>query len=240
MLKYTRDLLRQYLPISLLCRIDTFRSKGTLKIGRRSYVHPTVQILGLSNVSIGDNTCIGEHSWLNVNHRNDKQTAIDIGSNCFVGRGNFFSSGNKISIGDYCLTTIGCKFICSTHFIDNPLLPYITTGTTSDESIRVGPNCFFGSGSTVLGNITIGHGSVIGANAVVLKDVPAFSIVVGNPAKIVRRYSFSKQLWCKSTSITEEDICENPDEQTYLEILRREHPTVAMPWIAAGANLGNL
>ena len=224
----------------MLCRIDTFRSKGVLRIGKRSYIHSTVQILGRSNVAIGDNTCIGESSWLNVNHRNENEISIDIGSNCFIGRGNFFSSGNKINIGDYCLTTIGCKFICSTHYINDPLLPYITTGTTFDQSISVGPNCFFGSGATVLGNVTIGHGSVIGANAVVLQDIPSFSIVVGNPAKVIRRYSFSRQCWCDVTSIAEDDIFEYPDEQTYLQILRNKHSTVAMPWIAVGSDLGNI
>lgn len=92
----------------------------------------------------------------------------------------------------------------------------------------------------VLGNVSIGHGSVIGANSLVIKDVPPFSMVVGNPAKIIRRYSFAKKAWIDSDNVTAEDLRENPNEALYLDILRRTWPKISMPIIAAGSDLGNL
>lgn len=203
-------------------------------------MHPSVQMLGAANIDIGNNTCISEQTWLNVNHCDQGGIAIQIGDNCFIGRHNFFSSGKKIEIGHYSMTTIDCKFICSSHLIDNPFVPYINSGTTADDVIRIGVNCFFGVGSVVLGNVSIGHGSVIGAGSFVTRDVPPFSLVIGSPARILRRYSFSKLKWIAADLVQEEDLLELPDEDAYLEILRTKYPEVSIPLIAAGSDLGNL
>jgi acetyltransferase-like isoleucine patch superfamily enzyme len=212
-----------------------------LKLGSASYVHPTVQIIGLSDVVIGRQSCIGAFTWINVNHRGRATgPAIQIGSNSFIGRDNFFSSGREIIFGDYCLTAKGCNFICSSHKIDNPAKPYISTGTTDDESIRIGTNCFFGVNATVLGNVAIGYGSVIGANAFVTKDVPPFSIVLGNPARVVKRYSFSSCKWIDIDCLEEDDLREMPSEENYKGILADTSAEISIPWIAAGPDLGNL
>ena len=234
-----KKIYKPYMPNILKWRITSLFS-GKCHKGKGSYIHPSAHMTGVKYINIGINTCIGEDTWLNVNNRMKGKYSIKIGDNCFIGRRNFFTSGKNITIGDYALTAIDCKFICANHVSENPLLPYIASGVSYSDSIYVGTNCFFGAGVTVIGNISIGHGSVLGANALITKDIPPFSIVIGNPARVLRRYSFSKQKWIDANQIQDKDLLDNPDEETYLKILKETHPKIAMPLPAAGSNFGNI
>lgn len=240
LLKKTIKKLFNILPVRLRCLLKSRLRGGELTIGQGSYVHPSVHLLGKRNISIGSNSCVSEHSWLNVNCYIDGKYSIEVGDNCFIGKANFFSSGDLIRIRDYTLTAIDCKFIGSTHIVDNPEMPYLTTGTTASDRIDIGVNCFIGAGATILGNVTIGHGSVVGANTLVREDVPPFSLVLGHPGKIVRRYSFSKRHWIAVSAIEPEDLLMMPDEADYLKRLRVNYGAVNIPWIAAGRSMGNL
>ena len=228
------------LPIRLRCLIQSVRQNGKIRVGRRSYIHPSVHLLGKDNIRIGSNSCVSEGCWLNVNHIEENKVSIEIGANCFIGKQNFFTSGDIISIGDYTLTTIGCKFIGSSHNINDPEVPFLLTGTTSNDKIKIGVNCFLGAGTTVLGNVQIGHGSVIGANSVVLQDIPPFSIAIGNPAKVIKRYNFAQKTWLPAVEILHKDEIEMPNEQNYLMQLKENFSHINMPWIAAGKSMGNL
>lgn len=228
------------LPIRLRCVLQSMRHGGSIRMGSGSYIHSSVHMLGKDNISVGSNTCVSEGCWLNVNHGNKIGQAITIGDNCFVGKQNFFTSGDFISIGDYTLTAIGCKFIGSTHKFDDPEVPYLLTGTTSKDRIKIGVNCFVGAGATVLGHVDIGCGSIIGSNSLVLKDVPPFSVVVGNPAVVVKQYSFSKKKWLPVSFMLSDDYVGAPSEQEYLSILKNKFNRVNMPWIAAGKSMGDI
>lgn len=68
----------------------------------------------------------------------------------------------------------------------------ITGGVCISGGVTVGQSCYLGSNSSIIGNITIGDGSLIGMGSVVLEDVPANTVMVGNPAKAVRKVKESK------------------------------------------------
>lgn len=233
-----RKLIREILPQALVARMVGLRA-AKCRRGRKVYIAPGVQFIGAAQVKIGDNTCVSEQTWFNVNSRENAEIGIDIGSHCFIGRRNFFSSGAAITIGDYVLTTIDCKFICSSHVIDDPLLPYISTGTMARDAIRVGANCFFGAGAMVLGNVRIGHGCVIGAGAQVMRDVPPFSVVTGNPGKVVKRFSFVQKAWIDAALVTGEAELNFPGEEDYLALLAKT-PEISMPLVAASSHFGGL
>lgn len=240
LLKKIAKIIITYLPVRLFCKLQTMRARGRLTLGEGSYIHRSVHIIGMNNIAVGANSCISEGCWLNVNHRVGQKLSIQIGKNCFIGKYNFFSSGSIISIGDYVLTAIGCKFIGASHVIDDPFKPYITTGTTGDAKIEVGVNCFIGANAIVLGNVKIGHGSVIGAGAQVMQDIPPFSIAIGNPAIVIKRFSFPKKNWVSTEVISDDDINAMPNEHQYLLQICKNFPKIQMPIIAAGRDLGNL
>ncbi|MBF7072233.1 acyltransferase [Glaciecola sp. MH2013] len=197
----------------------------------------TARVTGWKQVSLGRNVVICNRTWLNVNHRDSQGIkAITIGDNSFIGENNFLTAGAHITIGAYALTTSNCSFIGASHNIDSVMTPYIRTGVDSENIIQVGVNCFFGYGSTVIGNVSIGHGSIIGAKSVVLHDIPPFSIVVGNPAKVIKRYDFSSQKWVK-TDIDESLI---PSQEEYLELVEKGNDLILMPYILAAKNFSSI
>lgn len=108
-------------------------------------------------------------------------TNIDIHPAATIGRRVFIDHGIGVVVGE---TTI----------IEDDVLIYqgVTLGGVSlnrgKRHPTIGANSVIGSGAKVLGNITIGQSSKIGANSVVINDVPDYSTAVGIPAKVIKRY----------------------------------------------------
>jgi acetyltransferase-like isoleucine patch superfamily enzyme len=198
----------------------------------------SARVIGWKSIKLGKNVVICNRTWLNVNHRNGKHIskAIQIGSNSFIGENNFFTSGLCIIVGDYTLTASNCSFIGASHNVDNVNSPYLTTGVYDTNVIKIGVNCFFGYDSSVVGDVCIGHGSIIGAKAVVINDVPPFSMVVGNPARVVKRFDFDSLAWVKG-EVDEKLI---PSEEEYLKLLKDKNKYILMPYILAANKFSSI
>lgn len=209
-------------------------------VGAYSHLDPNVHVLGWQQVRIGHHTVISEDTWLNVNDRGGSAPMIVIGDNCFIGRRNFLSAGAAIKIGDFCLTGIDCHFLGSDHVHSSPFIPYVTSGTTQDVAIEIGPNCWLGSSVTVLKGVKVGYGSIIGAASVITRDVPPFSIVVGNPGRVIRRFDVSRETWVNAADYPAEADDGLPGEAPYLARLRASHPAIKAPLIASGQHFGDL
>jgi serine O-acetyltransferase len=100
---------------------------------------------------------------------------IELGNDITLGRGVFFVHPVGIVVGGRAQVGDRVRFMGSN-----------TVGTARDEGWpTIEDDVVVGSGARVLGSIRVGRGAVIGANAVVLTDVPAGSVVVGIPARVV-------------------------------------------------------
>lgn len=213
----------------MLLSASTLRFR--LKYVGRSFVPMSVKLIGARRIHIGMNTAIGARSWLNVNNFSGVEPALVICDNCFIGLENFFTVGKRIVIREYCLTTKSCSFIGSSHLYGNPMMPHIATGTTDHSTIYIGVNCFVGYHACIMGNVNIGHGCIIGANAIVHTDIPPFSLATGDPAKVVKRFDFAVYKWVNWPS---ECYTDGPSEEEYLQYLRARFGYHMLPFSAAG------
>lgn len=110
---------------------------------------------------------------------------IRFGDNVYVNSNSVWIDTCLISVGARTLIGPNCSFYSGTHPTD-PTIRNGTKGPESGKPITIGEDCWFGGNVIVLPGVTIGQGSTMGAGSVVTKDVPPYSVVVGNPARVVR------------------------------------------------------
>ena len=153
------------LPWAMSARNALYR--GLLKsMGPQSNVTDGVTILTPENISVGRRVSIHEYSLL------DGSGGIAI--------------GNDVAIAN------SCVIISSSHVFDDPDRPIKDQGLTY-APVSIGNDVWLGSRVSVMPGVTIGDGSVIGAGAVVTKDIPPYSIAVGTPCRVVRSRARKKE-----------------------------------------------
>ncbi len=152
-------------------------------------------------ITIGDNTSFGEGvfltAWDTYNYTENGvgktqhfTPEIIIGSNCHFGFQNHITSVNRISIGDNLLTGKWVTITDNSHgetSVEQMDVDPLQRPIVSKGPVVIGNNVWIGDKATVLPGVSIGDGSIIAANAVVTKDVPAYSVAAGNPARIIKR-----------------------------------------------------
>lgn len=123
--------------------------------------------------------------------------AIEIGDNCYIGENSKIWSSGSIKIGNNVLIAHSVNIHDSnSHPIDkterqNHFVEIISKGHPKnlfldEQPIIVGSNVWIGFNATILKGVNIGEGAIIGSCSVVTKDVPAYTVVAGNPAKVIK------------------------------------------------------
>lgn len=137
-----------------------------------------------SGIAIGSNTIISRNVVLSC-----KNGSISIGTGCTIGINSIVHAmrGSDVTIGDDVLVGAFCYFIGSGPYVSKELdTPFKKQGMTPQGGICVANNVWLGSNVQVLDGIRIDTGSIIGTSAVVNKDVGAYSVTAGIPAKELR------------------------------------------------------
>ncbi|MBQ6621248.1 MAG: sugar O-acetyltransferase [Mogibacterium sp.] len=117
-------------------------------------------------------------------HANWGLRNVHVGKKVFINYGVMFVDDAEIFIGDYCQIGPGCKIVTAEH----PIEPEPRRqGLQYNKPVRLGENVWLGAGAIILPGVTIGKNSVVGAGSVVTRDVEPNVIVVGVPAKVLRR-----------------------------------------------------
>jgi acetyltransferase-like isoleucine patch superfamily enzyme len=141
----------------------------------------------LKGVRVEGDVRIGSHAWIQtVPNPWEPHPQILIRKGTHIGRNVVLSASKRIEIGEKCLLSYQVSILDHSHVFDDPHQSPVDLGITEGSSILIGDHCFIGAHSFIMPGVTLGRHCVVGANSVVTQSFPAFSVVIGSPARLVR------------------------------------------------------
>ncbi len=153
--------------------------------------------VGQKYIQVGDRSSFGEgifltahDSYCGISGTQQFSPSIVIGSDCQFGAWNHITAINRIEIGDGCLTGKWVTITDNAHGeIKREVMSVLPTKRelVSKGPVVIGRNVWIGDKATILPGVTIGDGAIIAANSVVTKNIPAYSVVAGVPAQVVKQ-----------------------------------------------------
>ena len=163
--------------------------------GKFLYVFAKKMPLSASKMSFGSKRIRGfcgklilKNCGKNINIERGAQfcSGVSIGNNSGIGE-NAWMLSDGITIGNDVMMGPDCMFFTSNHKSESISIPMWQQGFTEVDPIVIEDDVWIGARVIILKGVTIGKGSIIGAGSVVTKDVEPYSIVGGNPAKLIRK-----------------------------------------------------
>jgi acetyltransferase-like isoleucine patch superfamily enzyme len=178
---------------------DTRRGKRFGSLGAGSVIcFPATAIFNERYIHIGTGTMIGPQATLSAGMVPGQQCLSDdvvrIGDRCLLGKGSAIVGHLGIVIGDDVWTGHNVYITDQNHGYEDITVP-ISRQSMPERRVRIGDGSWLGYGTVVLPGADIGRHVVVGANSVVTGEIPDFSVAVGAPARVVRRYDPVSESW---------------------------------------------
>ena len=148
-------------------------------------------------VKIGKSVRVGHHTSLHAisNYHGKYSPTLIIGDGSIIGSYNAIAACNKILIGKNVLFAPYVHINDHSHCYQDITKPIMHQPIFCKGEVVIEDDCWLGFGCHILSGATIGKHSVIGANSVVTNNIPPFSVAVGSPAKIIKKYDFELKEW---------------------------------------------
>lgn len=170
------------------------------EFGKNSVIWPPLTVAAPDRVAIGDSVSIGRGAWLSINasaaNREGKPMLV-MGSGVNFGTGAFIVCAERVEIGPDVLAANNVFIADTYHQYRDPDRPVLGQGMVPPRPVRIEAGAFLGVNAVVLPGVTIGERAYVGAGAVVTHDVPPRSVVVGNPARVVRQWDDASHSWTR-------------------------------------------
>jgi acetyltransferase-like isoleucine patch superfamily enzyme len=164
--------------------------------GQRSVIGLPARVSCADCITIGDDVVINEHSWISVVRALPGVTPrLVIGDRTLIDRLLHIACVGDIEIGSDVL--IGERVLISDtyHGYEDVTRPIIQQPMAPYRKVTIGAGVGIGLGACIMPGVTIGENALVAAGAVVNRDVPARTVVAGNPARVVRRWDDVEEHW---------------------------------------------
>lgn len=175
-------------------RARRLRREGAT-IGRGTSLGPGFTALGASGLRIGDRVGFGPRARVEI-HRTDRGHGIlEIGDRTSFLNDAHVGAAGLVRIGSDCLFAAGCTILDHDHDFSDPFDGPRRNRGLVIAPIEIGDHVFLGERVSVLKGVRIGRGAVVGAHAVVNRDLPPMTMCVGAPARPIATWCPERRSW---------------------------------------------
>jgi len=168
-------------------------------IGPKSTLAMPFCVEGARYISIKKEVYVKPNAWflaLNDPELKSSDIKLSIGDNTYIGRNAHIVALKSIRIGKSVLMGDNVYIADNYHRFDRIDLPFKDQGIGFKSEVEIGDGTWLGENVCVISS-KIGKQCIVGANSVVLNDVPDYCMVVGSPARIIKKYDLSTKSWKK-------------------------------------------
>jgi acetyltransferase-like isoleucine patch superfamily enzyme len=179
-------LYRQLLRVKTKA-FSVMASGAFAEFGEKSILVPPIRLAGESRIAIGDQVCIGSRSWIQTLPSCPAHVGLRIGNGTGISGSCVISAACNITIEDNVVIASNVCIVDHLHCYADPNRPISLQGIEKIAPILIRQNSWIGENVVILPGVTIGRNSVIGANSVVNRSIPDYSVAAGAPAIVVKR-----------------------------------------------------
>ena len=156
--------------------------------GANSVLQPPIRLSREHRISIGSGVFVGSGSWLQV-LEGGEGVALEVGDGTSIAGNCVLSAARSVRLGRNVLLARNVYISDHIHAYSDPDRPVLEQGVERVEPVAIDDGAWLGQNVVVCPGVRIGRGAVVGANSVVLEDVPDHSLAVGAPARVVREFA---------------------------------------------------
>ncbi len=181
----------------------TFFSHTFKQFGKKvAIINPDI-IEGAHYISLGDYVSINSKVWLLALKENDFIPQLVIGERTTIGRFSHIVAVREVVIGKNVLIADKVYLSDNLHAYEDISKPIMDQPILFKKRVKIGDNSWIGENVSVIG-ASIGKHCIIGANSVVTHDIPDYSVAVGAPARVIKRYNSTTHQWIPEQESTYE------------------------------------
>lgn len=155
---------------------------------------PTLSIVNPGGIHIGAFVRIGAFAVIEALVP-ERGVTVRIEDGAYIGNSTRITGVGEVVIGPEAMLADRVYVSDTNHVYEDVTQPIKRQGLRDGRRVEIARGAWIGIGAVVVGDLRVGEGAVVGANAVVTQDVPDFSVVVGNPARVVRQHDGEAWRW---------------------------------------------
>jgi acetyltransferase-like isoleucine patch superfamily enzyme len=206
------------LPVAIT-RLYTRWVRATYKFasaGKNVSIHYQSKLpkSGAHRIALGSSVVICKDAWINISDpaKNDKPVLI-IEDGCFIAPRTELSAKNCIHLERDIMLSPQVLIMDHSHAYEDITRPIKEQGVSEGGTIRIGEGSWIGHGAAIVcsrGNLTLGRNCVVAANSLVTRSFPDYSVIAGNPARIVKQYDLRKGQWVLGSAAASAKVSGQP------------------------------